>query len=382
MTELDQLYRYIFKIPKSEKEIVFYAEYAGSLPAFEGLIAELRKRYDRPFCYITSDPRDPILKTKDPQIRSFYFNKIVPFVMASIDAEIVLMTMPALNMHDIRRSPRDVHYIYVFHAAHGCNATYEFGAFEHYDSILCVGPHHVDELRRQEELYGFRLKELVEAGFYRIERIYRAYKAYEESHRKKVLDKDVVMFAPTWEQNFTLSNCATPIVDSLRDKDYEVIVRLHPETCRRYSEWVSAFYAEHEEDPGFTLETAAVTDESLFRADVLITDWSGITPEYAYGTERPVLFLDGMPQKINNPRYDELGIEPNEVTLRQTVGNTIPIDEISNIDRHVRQIMAEHDNFRSKIQEMRSKYLFNFGRSSEVGVDHILEVIDSKRESP
>jgi len=377
--ELGHLRRYLFDIPKREKRIVFYAEYAGSYPVYEGLILELKKRYGKPFCYITSDWSDPILKTHDPLVRTFYFDKLVPFVMASIGAEVVLMTMPGLDMHHIKRSPRGVHYVYVFHAAHSCNATYEFGAFQHYDSILCVGPHQAAELRKQEELYGFKPKALVEAGYYCIERIHEGYRKYRETCPDKSSDKAVVMFAPTWERNFTLSNYAAPIVESLRDEGHEIIVRLHPETPRRFPEWVSEFSARHKDDPGFALEMSGVTNESLFRADVLITDWSGITPEYAYGTERPVLFLDGVPQKINNPRYEELGLEPNEAMLRRTVGRIVLVDEIPSIGKHVNQVMAERDSFRERILRLRSQYLYNFGRSSEVGVEHIFKVIEGKR---
>ena len=51
----------------------------------------------------------------------------------------------------------------------------------------------------------------------------------------------------------------------------------------------------------------------MIQAIAIITDWSGIAPEYAYGTERPVIYLD-IPQKVVNEQFAELELEPNEVS--------------------------------------------------------------------
>ena len=49
--------------------------------------------------------------------------------------------------------------------------------------------------------------------------------------------------------------------------------------------------------PNYVFEEDIASVESLFTSDILICDWSGLSYEYAFGTERPVLFID-VPQKI------------------------------------------------------------------------------------
>ena len=44
--------------------------------------------------------------------------------------------------------------------------------------------------------------------------------------------------------------------------------------------------------------------------------------EYAYGFEKPVLFID-LPRKINNPAYSQLGIEPMELSVRNEIGKVV-----------------------------------------------------------
>ena len=47
-------------------------------------------------------------------------------------------------------------------------------------------------------------------------------------------------------------------------------------------------------------------NSTIFEADLMITDWSGIAYEYAYTTCKPVLFID-TPMKIMNPEYKKIG---------------------------------------------------------------------------
>ena len=45
--------------------------------------------------------------------------------------------------------------------------------------------------------------------------------------------------------------------------------------------------------------------QNYFDNDILISDWSGSAFEFAFGTLRPVIFLD-LPKKINNESYIKL----------------------------------------------------------------------------
>ena len=58
---------------------------------------------------------------------------------------------------------------------------------------------------------------------------------------------------------------------------------------------------------------------SLHESELMIGDWSGAALEYAFGLERPVLFID-MPQKINNPEHDRIGLITLEESIRAEIG--------------------------------------------------------------
>ncbi len=146
LKEIASFYRFFRKIPKTDN-IVFYAEHEGYYPFFEGLIEKLIGEHNRTLCYVTSDPDDPILQTPESRIRTFYLNKLVPFFMLFINSKVFVMTLTDLDQYHFRRSVNPVHYVYVFHAIGSTHWMYRYGSFDHYDSILCVGPHHVKEIR-------------------------------------------------------------------------------------------------------------------------------------------------------------------------------------------------------------------------------------------
>ena len=187
LKEIIDFYLFFWRTSKEEKRIIFYAEHEGYYPNFEGLIGELTGKNQQTICYITSDPNDPILQNPEPRIKTFYLKNLLIFFMIFVNCRVVVMTLTDLHQFHLKRSINPVHYVYVFHSMVSTHMIYRYGAFDYYDSILCVGPHHIKEIRKHEELYRLPRKELVKAGYYRLERIYAEYQKYlsERSLLKK-----------------------------------------------------------------------------------------------------------------------------------------------------------------------------------------------------
>jgi YidC/Oxa1 family membrane protein insertase len=250
-------------------------------------------------------------------------------------------------------------------------------AFDHYDTIFCTGPRHVKEIRRQEELRGLPAKNLVEAGYYRLERIYEKHKKCE-GREISAHSKPAILVAPSWGDENLLESCGERLIEILIEAGYEVIVRPHPETVRRSPDLIKALRSRFEDSPDFTLETSVVTDDSLLRADALICDCSGIALEFAFGVERPVLFVD-VPLKIRNPKYEELGIEPLELELRPQIGKVITPQQLDAVPRILSEFLDETAARKERLAELREQNVFAFGRSSEIGAGCIVDYLKSRR---
>ncbi len=371
--EMADIYRFL-KTPAQEKKIVFYAEHEGYYANFDGLIESLLEEHGQSICYVTSDPKDPILDTRRQGISPFYMNRLLSFFMGIVNCRAMVMTMPDLNQFHIKRSTNDVHYVYVFHAIVSTHMIYRYGAFDHYDSILCVGPHHVKEIRKHEEQNKLSPKTLVEAGYHRLEQIYSAYERLAAKGSRST-SKPLILIAPSWAPHNILESCAKPLIENLLEADYGVIVRPHPETKKRAPELVESLAKKFADHPKVTIEQSIAQYDALLRADVLITDWSGIAHEYAFGTERPVLFVD-LPCKVNNDRYEQLGIEPMEVSVRSQIGRILSPNELEKAVGTIDQLITEQALYKERIANLRSQYVYAFGRSAEVGARHILSVAE------
>lgn len=368
MREIIDLRRFFWRTPKSDKPIVFYSEHGNYYPYFEGLIRELTSNSNQ-LCYVTSDIKDPILQEPQPNIEAFYIDKLLPIFMAFVNCKVFIMTLTDLGQFHLKRSVYPVHYIYVFHSLVSTHMIYREGAFDHYDSILCCNPHQVSEIRRREELKRLPPKKLVEAGYHRLEQIYNAYQKYST-----VATKRTILIAPSWGTANILETCGKPLIKLLLEEGYEVIVRPHPETVKRFPNLVSLLASRFGNNSNFTLELSIIGYDSLLRSDVLISDYSGISLEYAFGTERPVIFID-TPPKVRNPRYEELGIEPIESSLRSEIGKVIPLTELGKVPQTIQELLASRDHYKLALPRLRNKHVFNFGKSSEVGASYIKELL-------
>lgn len=376
--ELSDYRRFTKKTPDEDKNIVFYAEHEGYYLNYEGIINELTLIRRQTICYITSNPNDPIFETENQRIKTFYIKKLLVFLMAFLRCRVFVMTLTDLNQLYLKRSLNPVHYVYVYHSMVSTHMMYLPGAFDYYDSILCVGAHHVDELRKYEALNDLPEKQMIEGGYYRLERIYSKYMEHREADTS-VKRKTTVLIAPSWGNGNVLESFGERLVKMLLHKDLNVIVRPHPETVKRTPELLDQIESKYGENRALTIERSVATDQSLLKADIMICDCSGVALEYAFGTERPVLFLD-VPIKIRNEKYKELGIEPVELSLRMEIGIVVSPDDVDSVPEKIETLIKEKEKYRQKISVLREKYVYAFGKSSQIGAEHIIGLLKSNEK--
>jgi YidC/Oxa1 family membrane protein insertase len=373
LKELAHYFRFR-KTKEKEKEIVFYAEHRDYYPNFEGIIHQLLEEYQQPFCYITSDFKDPVFQQSNPKMKVFYINKLLAFFMVSIKCKVFIMTLTDLNRYHLKRSMHPVHYVYIFHSLVSTHMMYRFGAFDHYDSILCVGPHHIRELREHEKKYQLPTKTLVEAGYYRLERIYASYQKQVNQKKDKKPGKTTILVAPSWGKDNVIESCGKKLVEVLLEHDYDVIVRPHPETLRRSPQVVKELDSQFKNHPCFFLERSVAADDSLLKADILISDCSGVALEYAFGTERPVIFLE-VPYKIQNDKYMESGIEPLELSLMSKIGVKASPEKLDAIPGLIESLIKKKTKYKEQLIKQRQENVFAFNRSSIVSARHVMDVL-------
>jgi hypothetical protein len=351
------------------RRLVVYSEGGASWPHLGPVVESLLRRGDVPVAYVSSSYDDPGVALRHPSLVSFVIGdrKVRTLFFQSLQAKVVLMTMPDLQTFHIKRSARVGRYVYLHHSLVSSHMAYRNGAFDHFDTVLCAGPHHVAELRAIEALKGLPPKELVPHGYGRLDTLLA-----QRGPDQRLGGRPVVVVAPSWGPEGLLERHAEPLMQALATCDWEVIVRPHPQTLRLAPAAIACVASWCKRASNLRLERSVAGNESLQRAHVMVSDWSGAAFDFALGLERPVLFVD-VPRKFNNPAWTTLGIEPIEVSARRHLGRVVAVDALATLPTVLAALHAGDAELVASIRAFRERWVFHAARSAEVAAQHLCE---------
>lgn len=356
-----------------EMQLVFYSEKNGFYKYFQNIIEALLEKSDVVINYITSDPEDKVFEMAGDRFRPFYIgeHKLIVLMM-KMEADIVVMTTPDLESFHIKRSlvRKDNEYIYVPHDVNSPNLTFRKEALDHFDTIFSSGFLCTKEIRKREELYQLPGKKIIEWGSGVIDNMIAAYeKMGITEHEKKM-----ILIAPSWQKDNILYSCIEAVLSGLDGHGYHIIVRPHPQFVRHEEERINRlrdkFHMDERDD--MELQTDFSSNRTVYEADLVITDWSSIAFEYSFATLKPSLFIN-TPMKVMNEDYEELGITPIDIELRDRVGKSIAPDKLDGIAKAVDELLHSSEFSRESLRKIREDYIYSIGRSGEVGAQYIME---------
>ena len=365
----------------SKKHLIFYALTSGQYKFYKDIIEYILEHSDIVIHYLTNDPDDAIFRQENDRLIPYYASQQKTIaLMLRLDTDILATTVPDLQSYHIKRSVvrDDIEYIYVFHTITSTQLTLKEKALDHFDTLFCVGPHQVNESRRREELAGLPKRNLVKVGYGLYDQLIESYAALDI----KKNGKPRILIAPSWQVGNILESCIDDILKELLGKGYSTIVRPHPQFTRLFPERMKMLverYARYVADSEISFELDFSGNESIFSSDLLITDWSNIAFEFSYCTLKPSIFIN-TPMKVMNPNYGKYGLEVLDISLRDKVGVSVNVDEISTIDEVVGRMLADKESYREKIEQTVQNYLYYPGRSGEAGGRYIIMKLGEKEK--
>lgn len=374
-------YKRFFSV--ANKHVVFYSEKSGFWKYYADIVESLLSRTNLRIHYVTNDPDDKVFEyaQREPRLIPYYIGpRRIITLMMKMDADIVVMTTPDLETFHIKRSyvRKDIEYIYTPHDAMSIHMGFREGAMDNFDTILCVGPQQMRELRATEALRHTREKKLVECGYCMLDDLLRDYAA--EGGRAE--GRRRILIAPTWNEDNILDSCIDGLLEALMGDDRLVVVRPHPEYVKRFKPRMDQIMARWADKvgEGLQFETDFSSNSSIYRSDVLVTDWSGIAYEYSYTTLRPTLFVNTK-MKVLNPNWEQVGITPLEISLRDQVGASVGKDEIARADAIVRDMLGDPTHWSRQIEAVRDANIFNLGHCGERAADYIIERLTERSKA-
>ena len=361
------------KLSDDERTIVFYAENKASMNHFRTLITELTEVKGLKICYVTSVKNDKILSSNNEKILSFFIGDGIARTKFFIElkAKILIMDMPDLNSFHIKKSKVfPVHYIYIFHSMFSIHSYLRKGAIDSYDTIFCVGKHHVNEILETEKIYNLKPKKLVEYGFGRLDTLLNEKNEINQNN----LEKNLVIMTPTYGKDNFLEICGIEIINILLDSNFKVLLRPHFRIFQETPELINKIKKTFQDHKNFRLEDGIISKEDFHSSKCLISDWSGISMEYAFVFERPVIYID-VPQKIMNNEMEKIPLIPLEVSIREKIGYVINPKKLNDIPKILTEV--DDKSRTEEIRQIRSETVFNIGTSTKVGSEYIVKILNS-----
>ena len=302
--------------------------------------------------------------------------------MMLVETDMFLMTTPDLDKYYLKRSflKKDIEYVYVPHDTMSAHMGFNEGAFDAFDTILCVGQHFVNEIRKTEEVYNLNAKNLVEFGFPLLDELVA--KGRKENENKVDTGKKEILIAPSWQEDNLLDSVIDELIANLCCDEYHVTVRPHPEYAKRFkyqlNELVEKYKDYDQSKLSFELDFSA--NKSIYSADLMITDWSGISAEFCFATQRPAVFINTK-IKANNKNWQNLGITPVEMYFRNELGIALDKNQVCDIKQTVEYLFANGDKYKEKIDNYFETFTFNHGTAAQKGAQYILKSLVDKKKN-
>lgn len=253
--------------------------------------------------YWTASPDDPALDSQYSFVKCEFIgegNKAFAR-LNMMSAFIVLSTTPGLDVLQWKRSKDVDWYVHTLHAV-GSVAAYRMFGLDYYDAILLSGVFQEKEIRTLEELRNLPPKEIEFVGCTYLDVI------DERLKNSCAPDKDnrCVLLAPSWGTSSILSVYGSRIIDALVSTGYEVVIRPHPQSVISDKELIDDLMKRYPESDLLSWNYDMDNFDILNRADIMISDFSGVIFDYALAFDKPLLITEGI---FDDSVYDAAWLE-------------------------------------------------------------------------
>jgi len=355
-------------------KLMFYSEQSGFFKYFKGMIEYILENSDITIHYVTSDIKDKIFEFNNSRIKPYYINTnlLIPLFM-KLESDIVVMTTPDLQNLYLKRSivKKDIEYIFSDHGLGSVNLLYRQNALNYYDTVFAKNIIQEKEVKALEKIQNVKRKKIVETGYTLIEDMIKEYSTMVINNQIKT-----IVIAPSWQEDNIMESCIHDILEKLLSTNYKIIVRPHPQYIKRNPKEFREFELKYKNNISdrFIIENDFSSNSTIYMADLIITDWSGVGYEFSFSTTKPCLFVNTK-MKILNPNYKDIDVQPMDLEVRKKVGKCIEKENISNIINIVDDLIVNQSKYMRNNELLRNEYIFNLGKAAQIEGQYIIDRI-------
>jgi len=367
------------KVAVNQNKIPFviFADHKRYWSVYEPICREMDRR-GLDVVYMTASPDDPGLKNPYPHVKGQFIgegNKAFA-KLNFLNAGIVISTTPGLDVYQWKRSKEVQYYVHVLHAA-GEVTMYRMFGIDYYDAVLLSGQFQEDDIRNLEKLRDLPKKELVRVGI-----------PYMDEMRKRLVEAGpvpehpiTVLLAPSWGPEGLLTKFGDKIIQPLLDTGFHVIIRPHPQSFTSEKDMIDGFMKKYPASDQLEWNRDNDNFEVLRRADLMISDFSGVIFDYTLVYDKPVIYTAA---QIDTDVYDAWWLDTPIWTteILPKIGHVLNEDDIGSLKEVIEECL--HDTRYAKGRDQARKECWCFeGEGAVRAVDYLAakqKELDSSEE--
>lgn len=355
--------------------LVFFSDDKRYWSVFEPVCRVLDER-GVDVVYMTASPDDPALSNDFSHIKAEFIgegNKAFAR-LNFLKAGVVVSTTPGLDVYQWKRSKDVDYYLHMLHACDGVTAYRMFG-LDYYDGVMLSGEYQERDLRNLEELRGLKKKDICYVGI-----------PYMDKMRKRLADagesekhERTVLLAPSWGPSSILNKYGASFVQKLVDTGYSIIIRPHPQSFTSEKSMIEDLMNRFPESDKLKWNRDNDNFECLKSADILISDFSAVTYDFALCYDKPIIYAD---TKFDKSPYDCWWLDTPfwTFTALPRIGMQLSEDNISNIKEMIDEVIS-NPKYADGRNEVRSETWVNMGEGAQRAADCIIETMERGREA-
>ena len=178
-----------------------------------------------------------------------------------------------------------------------------------------------------------------------------------------------------------MDSCVDQLIAQFLPLDVNLIVRPHPQYVRLYPDRIEALKQRHRDElgPDFQIQTDFSSTDTVYNADLLITDWSNVAFEFSFSTMKPAMFIN-TPMKIMNPDYKLIDVEPIDIWIRSELGGQLNLDQLGEAGDMALHLLENPEKWASAIAAVKEKAIYNIGHGSEAAARYIIARLEPNKE--
>lgn len=359
-------------VDASYKTYVIYNEGNQYWNVFKPVTDEFEKR-KIPLMYYTSSKTDPIFDQKYEFVTSEYIGEgNTAFAKLNmLSAGFVLMTTPGLQVYQLKRSKSVKHYSHVLHMPNDAT-TYRLFGLDYFDSVLLTGDYQKDDIRTLEKNRGINSKDLVTVGCSYLDVLSEKINSIpaEENHVFTVL------VSPSWGEVGVLKRFGERLLDPLAATGWKIIVRPHPQSKKSEADMLKRLEERYKDYANVEWDYNRDNIYSMKKADIMISDFSGIVFDYTFLCNKPVMYVNTDMDLRPYDAYD-LNKQLWQFSVLEKMGIKLEEKDFANI-KEVIQNASDSPELAEQRKIAKETAWMNIGKAGEKIADYMISTVEKQ----